>query len=292
MSLTKRVLWIIERNLESELSLAGLAEACGVSACHLSHAFAEAAGRPLMDYLRARRLSCAAEALAAGAPDILDLALATGYASHEAFSRAFKGRFGETPEGVRRRATVAGLPLTAPLDMTDAAPRPLEPPRLEGTGALSLACLSARFSFGALQGIPALWQRFMSLYPLIEDKTDPIPLGVSSPIAEDGAFDYGCAVEISRASGIPRDLSLLRLPPRRYAIFRHAGHVSTLPGTYAAIWNEALPARGWTTPEAPSLERHHQSFDVATGEGGVSIWIPITASVPGANEVSPARLGA
>ena len=275
MSLTKRALWIIERNLDRELSLTGLAEACGVSSCHLSHAFAQATGRPLMDYLRARRLSLAAEALASGAPDILDLALATGYGSHEAFSRAFKGRLGETPEAVRRRGSVDGLPITLPLDMTDAAPRALEPPRIEEVGELCLACLRARLSLGALQGIPAMWQRFMTLYPLVETRGGEIPLGLSSPIEGDGSFDYGCAVEIGSASGLPKELTVLRLPPRRYAVFRHEGHVSTLPGSYAAIWNEVLPTRGWTTPEAYTLERHDPSFDPATGEGGVSIWAPI-----------------
>ena len=47
-----------------------------------------------MAYVRARRLSDAARALIAGAPDILRLALDSGYASHEAFSRAFKSQFG------------------------------------------------------------------------------------------------------------------------------------------------------------------------------------------------------
>jgi AraC family transcriptional regulator len=159
--------------------------------------------------------------------------------------------------------------------MTDAAPRALEPPRIEDVGELRLACLRARFSLDALQGIPSMWQRFMALCPLVETRCGEIPLGLSSPIEGDGSFDYGCAVEIESSSGLPKELAMLRLPPQRYAVFRHEGHVSTLPGSYAAIWNEVLPARGWTAPEAYTLERHDPSFDPTTGEGGLSIWVPI-----------------
>ncbi len=62
---------------------------------------------------------------------------------------------------------------------------------------------------------------------------------------------------------------------RRYAVFEHRGHVSTLFDTYAAIWNEALPEHGWVPAQAPVIERHSPSFDPDTGEGGLSLWIPL-----------------
>src|SRR5947208_121374 len=116
--LTQRALWVVERHLHGDLGLPAIARACGVSTCHLSRAFSEHCGRSLTDYVRSRRLSLAAHSLAEGAPDILEVALASGYGSHEAFSRAFKTSLGLTPEEVRRRGTTVGLPLTAALDMT------------------------------------------------------------------------------------------------------------------------------------------------------------------------------
>jgi hypothetical protein len=62
---------------------------------------------------------------------------------------------------------------------------------------------------------------------------------------------------------------------RRYAVFEHRGHVSTLFDTYAAIWNEALEQHGWAPAPAPVIERHAPSFDPQTGEGGLSLWIPL-----------------
>ena len=61
--------------------------------------------------MRGRRLTEAAYALAAGADDILSVALDSCYASHEAFSRAFKAHFGRTPEEVRKSESIEGLRL-------------------------------------------------------------------------------------------------------------------------------------------------------------------------------------
>src|ERR687891_2167138 len=71
MSFPDKALWIIERNSTQPLTLDGIAAACGVSRSHLAHAFGTATGLSVMQYVRARRLSAAAQALAGGAPDIL-----------------------------------------------------------------------------------------------------------------------------------------------------------------------------------------------------------------------------
>src|SRR5580700_2495019 len=101
MSIAEKAVWIIERNSERNLSLNEIAKSCDVSRSHLANAFGTATGLSVMRYLRARRLSEAARALAGGAPDILSLALDADYGSHEAFTRAFRDHFGVTPEAVR-----------------------------------------------------------------------------------------------------------------------------------------------------------------------------------------------
>jgi AraC family transcriptional regulator len=79
MSLAAKAVWMIERNLGNELSLSDVADACGVSKFHLARAFEARVGMPVMQYVRARRLSRAADALAEGASDILAVALDTGH---------------------------------------------------------------------------------------------------------------------------------------------------------------------------------------------------------------------
>ena len=149
MSLTNRALWVIERNLHQELTLVAIAQACEVSRYHLAHAFGSATGRSVMDYARGRRLSEAARALRAGAPDILTVALEAGYASHEAFSRAFRAQFGLTPEELRRKASLDGIALVNVMHLPAPARAALEPPEIVTDGPFNVVGLSQRTSFSA-----------------------------------------------------------------------------------------------------------------------------------------------
>jgi len=276
MSITDKALWVMERNSERSLTLNTIASACGVSRSHMAYAFGTATGLPVMKYLRARRLSDAARALADGAPDILAVALDAGYGSHEAFTRAFREQFAATPESVRDRGSANGLALVGPLELKPRAGSRLEPPRLVEQDIVRVVGLSEPCSFETTIKIPAQWQRFMAYYDAIADKLDRIPLGVSHSADEEGEFRYICAVEVARFGDSPKELLRLEIAPRTYAVFEHRGHASAIPETYFAIWNEALPALGRVVADAPILERHNPTFDPRTGEGGVTLWIPLT----------------
>jgi AraC family transcriptional regulator len=80
---------------------------------------------------------------------------------------------------------------------------------------------------------------------------------------------------VSHAAHAPVGLSIVRTPARSYAIFLHEDHVSTLPQTYAAIWNDWVPESGAAIGDGPSLEQHRPTFDTKTGYGGVQLWIPL-----------------
>jgi AraC family transcriptional regulator len=276
MSLTNKTLWIIERNLNRDLSLGNIAEAAGVSRYHLAHAFGAATGRSVMEYARGRRLSEAARALASGAPDILTVALEAGYASHEAFSRAFRAQFGVTPEELRSKASLEGLALVDALWLPARDLAALEPPEMVPDGPLLFVGLSQRSSFGAApKTVPAQWQRFMPEYESVPHKANPIPLGVYLNFDDDGNFDFVTAVEVTRFDDVCAPLTKLTVPKQTYAVFQHRGHVSTINQTYGAIWNDWLPFHEKTTTDNASLERCNPGFDTRTGNGGLTIWIPI-----------------
>lgn len=116
MSVTNKSLWYIESHLSGELSLEAIATVIGVSRFHVSRAFSLTVGCSLASYVRGRRLSEAARALAGGAPDILAVALDTGYGSHEAFTRAFRQQFGLTPEAYASRPTFEAWPSWSPFE--------------------------------------------------------------------------------------------------------------------------------------------------------------------------------
>jgi AraC family transcriptional regulator len=275
MSITDRALWVMERNSNQALSLREIADACGVSRSHLAAAFGTASGQPVMKYLRARRLSAAAQALAAGATDILTVALDSGYASHEAFTRAFRDHFGVTPDSLRERGTLEGLATVSPIEFKLPADVRIASPHIVTEPMLRFVGLAQPCSFGETAKIPAQWQRFMEFYEAVDHKRAEIPVGIAQPADDDGRFTYMCAVEVSRFGARPKLLTEIEIPSRTYAVFDHSGHVSTIYATYTAIWNEALPATGRALENSPVLERHNPTFDPRTGEGGLTLWIPL-----------------
>jgi AraC family transcriptional regulator len=277
MSIADKALWIIERNSSQPLTLDGIAAACGVSRSHLAHAFGTATGVSVMQYVRARRLSAAARALAAGAPDILTIALEAGYGSHEAFTRAFRDRFHQTPESVRERRSVDGLRIAGPLGLRPHAIVHLDPPRIVDHQIVRVVGLAERCSFDTTITIPAQWQRFMECYDGIPYKRDHIPVGVNYGADDDGQFQYMCGAEVHRFGERSRELLHLEIHPRQYAVFEHRGHVSTIYETYRSIWNEAMPATGRAMADAPVIERHNPAFNPRTGEGGLTLWIPLAS---------------
>src|SRR6266704_6487444 len=111
MNPAQKALWFIESHLADALTLDEIAGAGGISRFHMVRAFGAATGLSVMRYVRARRLSEAARALANGAPDILTLALDADYGSHEAFTRAFRDHFGVTPVAVRSSTCLDKLTL-------------------------------------------------------------------------------------------------------------------------------------------------------------------------------------
>ena len=275
MSLANRALWTIDRNLTDELSLGSVAESLGVSRYHLAHAFGESAGMPVMKYVRRRRLSEAADGLAKGADHILDLALEFGYASHEAFSRAFRSQFGLTPEEVRRKATTNGLPVQKPLKTGQTALPAIKADRIADLPQMHFVGLLDHVLFSQLQNIASQWQRFMPHYGEIEDRAHPIPAGISTNLDEEGNFDYVCAVEVKRFTSVPKGMAQLTLPAQTYAVFRHDRHISEIAQTFDAIWNEWVPPDGRKIADGASIERHMETFDTRSGFGGVEIYIPI-----------------
>src|SRR3954453_19510369 len=115
MNPAQKALWFIESHLADQLTLDEVSAVGGVSRFHMVRAFATATGLSVMRYVRARRLSEAARALAGGAPDILSVALDADYGSHEAFTRAFREHFGVTPEAVRGSERLDNLKLQEPI---------------------------------------------------------------------------------------------------------------------------------------------------------------------------------
>jgi AraC family transcriptional regulator len=276
MNPAQKALWYIEGHLARELTLDEIAAIGGVSRFHMVRSFAAATGSSVMRYVRARRLSEAARALASGAPDILALALEADYGSHEAFTRAFRDHFGVTPEAVRGAKRLDHLRLQEPIVMDSTALDHLKPPRFETSKPLLVAGVGEPINAengGA--GIPSQWSRFHQAVENIPDRVGKVAYGVCCKGDDAGNFEYIAGVQVTDFSELPREFSRVRIPEQKYAVFTHAEHISTIRRTINTIWNHWLPISGMKAAEAPNFERYDENFDPLTGDGGLEIWIPV-----------------
>ena len=102
-----RVVDYLESHLDDEIDYARVARLAYCNAYQFGRVFAYVVGVPLSEYVRRRRLTLAALDLQAGRARVTDVALRYGYASPDAFARAFRALYGVPPS----EAGVPGVPL-------------------------------------------------------------------------------------------------------------------------------------------------------------------------------------
>jgi AraC family transcriptional regulator len=228
-----------------------------------------------MRYARGRRLSEAARSLAAGAPDILAVALDTGYGSHEAFTRAFREQFGVTPEECRAAGRLDHLKLVDPIRMDKSLLIELDEPRIEDGEEFLVAGLGARYTFATNEGIPNQWRRFEPYIGNLQYQGGAETYGVCCNADNSGSFEYIAGVKVTEFSDLPEGFATVRISAQHYAIFRHPAHVSMLRRTHYTIWNKWLPASDVKITDGPSFERYSKDFNPMTGTGTIEVWMPV-----------------
>lgn len=274
MPVVERLIWQIETDLTSDMSLRSLSDRCGVNIHHMCRVFQLGTGMTIMSYVRARKLSKAARDIASGNSGLIAVALDAGYGSHEAFTRAFASYFGMTPSELRRRHLTENLAFMEPFEMNREMIVPVSAPRMQERAAFRVVGLGTDCSFTQTGAIPALWQAFNAREGDVNGIIKGAAYGVCCMADEEGNFRYIAGVE---ATGATPGMEAVDLPSQVYAVFTHAGHISDLPKTVYTIWNKMLPDAGLQAASAPDFERYDDRFDGRTGRGEVEIWIPMAS---------------
>ncbi len=101
-SMTEEILLYIEEHLYHELTLEKIAKELHYSKFYMARTFKEHTGLTLYQYIRGRRLDQAARMLTERKKSIAEIALEVNYSSQQAFTKAFRGTYGCTPQEYRR----------------------------------------------------------------------------------------------------------------------------------------------------------------------------------------------
>ncbi|SER02344.1 AraC family transcriptional regulator [Pseudomonas cuatrocienegasensis] len=230
---------LLERNPSTLVRLKDAAAHINLSPFHFQRLFQEVMGESPSGYLRRVLLSRAAMNLQMSDESVLQVALNAGYASHEAFIRAFQRQFGEVPSQYRLRSQGLTLPaLEEDLQRL---------PRVQVAQEPHLPLLAMRFH-GPQHRIEAHWQAFADyLRGLGLDLSTLQAFGVfyDSPLITPAELmRYDCAILDPGFEPSGTALTRLDLHAGRYVSLKHEGpywQVLLVLRTLALAW---LPQSG------------------------------------------------
>lgn len=274
------VLVHIQANLDEDLSLDALAKRVRLSPFHFHRLFRLAVGETLKQYTQRLRLERAANRLIIHDTTILDVALDSGFQSHETFSREFKRRFQVTPRGYREwgriklaQHSVSTLPLDEMYDDFE----------LSETKVTRMALLHVAFirHVGPYETVSdklwhklAEWARARGLPP------DLIFLGIAQDapgVTPPDKLRFDAAIVVPEAFAADGSIGHQVLGPAEFAVTTHVGHYRTLPQAYGTIVNRVGRLKGYSFGGLPSIEIYRTTrVDAEHEMNHTEIYLPVS----------------
>lgn len=258
-----RAVEFIEANLGRPFPLEAAACEASWSFFHFHRVFQSIVGMPPGEYLRRRRLACAAQLFAKGRASVAEVAAETGFGSPEALVRSFKASFGTTPGEYRKRASTLALmnpfgPYERPIIRH--SPFLACEPRVEPYGPVRLAGLRRAFTLedpDLVHGISGFWDEAL---PALREAAGRAPgdeLPESWEIAEANPASGGESIlllaGVGRGAGgkpLPPAMEEFVIPAGDYLLAIHRGPTASLNETYLYLYGDWLPRMG-LRPGAP-----------------------------------------
>jgi len=242
-----RVADFIADHLTEELNPLQLAKVAGLSQYHFHRVFRGMTGESVMGYIRRLRLEKAARKLKYSNLAITDLAFESGYASHEAFTRAFANHFGRAPSTYRSEQQ------RDQMSQVQFSIKELPARRLVG-----------RRHIGPYGEVGDSWQLLLSWAAdegLISSTLETIGICHDDPdITAPQAIRYDSCITVPNHYQ-PNDpmLRLITLPAGRYAVAQHLGPYEKITGTYYALFGSFVPHKALDLADEPPFEVYWNS---------------------------------
>ena len=263
----------IEHHLLEEADSALAARHVGLSRFYLERTFASLTGMSVSEYIRARRLSLAAQELLSGDVKVIDLALKYGYDTPESFTKAFSRFHGVTPTSARRKSTLLRCqnPLAISIKMEGVN---IMNYKMEQMDAFKVVGLEQSFHMdSSQQEIPKFWQEFMEKG--LAEKVCPV-FGICFDADASGNFPYMIADVLKPGTKLPEGLTTREIPAHLWARFACVG---AMPGAIQEvtkqIYSEWLPTNGvYEVAQYMEIEMYSEG-NPASPDYYSEVWVPI-----------------
>ncbi|RTE09067.1 AraC family transcriptional regulator [Paenibacillus whitsoniae] len=276
----------IEEHLDADIDMKEVARRACCSEYHFTRMFSFLAGVTLSEHIRRRRLTLAALELAGSQAKVIDVAVKYGYASPDAFTRAFQGMHGITPSEARQegRQLKAYPPMTFQLSIQGGHEMKY---RVVQKDAFRIVGLYKRVPIqfeGVNPEIAAMWQSLdEAKIKQLKSLSNTEPSGILSASAnfsegrmeEKGELDHYIGVATTEAC--PDNLAGLEVAASTWAVFEAVGPFpETLQGVWGRIYSEWFPSSGYELAPGPEI-LWNADKDVTSPVFRSEIWIPVAA---------------
>jgi len=280
-----RAMRYIEAHLAEEIDFQQVAQLAGCSEYHFRRLFSFLAGMTLGEYIRRRRLSQAAVELRQSSSRVIDLAVTYGYASADAFARAFYKLHGVMPSDARREGVVlkAVPPMTFQLTVQGAEDMDY---RIVEKGAFQIVGLKKRVRLqyeGVNPEIAAMWASLtMDDIRALKAMSNTEPTGLVSAsinFAEgrgDGSeLDQYIGAATTHWDAAAGKWAVLDVPASTWGVFTARGKFpETLQNVWARIYGEWFAMSGYEISVGPEM-LWNEHPDTSAPDFHSEIWIPI-----------------
>ena len=259
----------IEQNLTEELDIEAIAGKAVLSPFYYQRIFGALCGMTVGEYIRARRMTLAAQELNGKDVKVIDIAVKYGYDSPDSFSKAFQKFHGITPS----QAKEPGAPLRsfAPLHIKITMEGgTMMDYRIVEKAPFTIVGVKRPFnSDTSYQEIPKFWDEWLA-----QGEKRPImgTFGVCLDM-KGKDFDYWIADLYFPWEDIPEGCETRVIPGSAWAQFPCT--IKTLQDTNTKIWSEWLPAlQGYSLAGEYDIEVYLPSEE-GSDDMKVYIWVPL-----------------
>ena len=259
----------MEKNLTDELDIEEIAGKAALSPFYYQRIFGAVCGITVGEYIRARRMTLAAQELHRKDVRVIDIAVKYGYDSPDSFAKAFQKFHGITPSEARE----SGAPLRsfAPLHIkiTMEGGNMLDY-RIVEKAPFTIVGVKRPFnSDTSYQEIPKFWDEWLAQG---EKRSIMGTFGVCLDM-RGKEFDYWIADLYFPWEEIPEGCETRVIPGSSWAQFPCT--MKTLQDTNTKIWSEWLPAlQGYSLAGEYDIEVYLPPEE-GSNDMKVYIWIPL-----------------
>jgi AraC family transcriptional regulator len=259
----------IEQHLDEPLDVGEIAGKAALSPFYFQRIFGAMCGLTVGDYIRARRMTLAAQELVRSEAKVIDVAVKYGYDSPDSFTKAFQRFHGITPSQARE----PGAPLRslAPLHIkVSLEGGSMMDYRIVEKAPFTVVGVKRPFnSDTSYQEIPKFWDEWLA-----QGEKRSI-MGTFGVCAGTGGkdFDYWIADLYFPWEEIPAGCETKVIPGSLWAQFPCT--IRTLQDTNTKIWSEWLPAlQGYALAGDYDIEVYLPPEE-GSGDMKVYIWVPL-----------------